>query len=127
MRVCWSLKPGEFQVPTRSSQWEASRPASSASSRRAVGLGLLPVLVERPGGNLEHQGIDGCPVLAHQRHGAVVVHGDDGDGTGVADDEAVEGPAVGVEQVEAVHPEQPGPEELFLRDTAEPRHASGSR
>ena len=41
---------------------------------------------------------------------------------GMADDEAVEGLVVGIEQVEAVDAEQPGPEELLLRDTAEARH-----
>ncbi len=88
-------------------------------------LGLLALFVERPGGELEHQGIDRGPVLADKGHGPVVVHRDDGDGTGVAHDEAVEGPAVGIEQVEPVHPEQPGPEELLLRDAAEPRHVLG--
>jgi hypothetical protein len=47
---------------------------------------------------------------------------DDGDGAGVADHEAVERLAVGVDEVEPVHPEQPGSEELLLRDTAESRH-----
>ena len=32
------------------------------------------------------------------------------------------GVPAGIEEVQAVHPEQPGPEELLLRDAAEARH-----
>ena len=42
-------------------------------------------------------------------------------------DDALERVAVGVEQVQAIHPEQPGPEELLLRDAAEARHRGRPR
>jgi hypothetical protein len=48
--------------------------------------------------------------------------GDDRDGAWVPDDEAIEGLAGGVEDVQAVHPEHPGPQELLLGDAAEARH-----
>ena len=88
------------------------------------GFGLLPFLVECPGGDLEHQRVDGGPVLAHQCHGAVVVHGDDRDGAGMPDDDALERLVVGVQEVQPVHAEQPGLEELLLRDAAEARHGA---
>ena len=105
-----------------SSQRVASSPASSASSRRAVASGSSPSWSRVPGHDLEHQGVDGRPVLPYQRHGAVVVDGDDRDGARVPDDDAVEGLAVRVEEVQTVHPEQPGPQEFLLRDAAEARH-----
>ena len=86
------------------------------------GLGLLAVLVARPGHDLEHLGVDGGPVLPDQRHGAVVVDRDDRDRTRVPDDDAIEGFAGGVEQVQTVDPEQPGPQKLLLGDAAEARH-----
>ena len=104
------------------SQRVAASPASSASSRRAVASGSSPSWSRCPGHDLEHLGVDGRPVLPHQRHRAVVVDGDNCDGTGVADDDPVEGLAVGIEEVQAVDPEQPGPQELLLGDTAEARH-----
>ena len=85
-------------------------------------LGLLAVLVARAGHDLEHLGVDGRPVLAHQRHRAVVVDGDDRDGARVPDDDAIEGLAGGVEEVQAVDSEEPGPQELLLGDAAEARH-----
>ena len=86
------------------------------------GFGLLAVLVARPGHDLQHLGVDGRPVLPHQRHRAVVVDGDDRDGTRVPDDDPIEGLAGGVDEVQTVHPEQPSPQELLLGDTAESRH-----
>ena len=124
IKVCWSLTPGEFQVPISSSQLRRLEPGLLGQLAPSRGLGRLAVLVAGPRRDLEHQGVDRRAVLAHQRHRAVVVHGHDGDGAGVADHEAFEGRAVGVDEVEAVHPEQPGPEELLLRDTAEPGHAA---
>jgi len=110
------------RVPGPEEQFPSGRLQARFLSKLAAGrgFGLLPLVVARPGRQLEHVRIDRGPKLAHQRHRAIVVHGDDGDGAGMADDEPVEGLVVRVEQVEAVHPEEPGPEELLLRDSAEP-------
>ena len=121
--VCWSLTPGVFQVPISSSHRVGlqARLLGQLAPRR--GLRCLAALVACPRRQLQHHGVDRRPVLAHQCHGAVVVQGDDGDCTGVAEDDALEGRAPGIEQVDAVDPEQPRPEELLLRDAAEARHA----
>ncbi len=122
--MCWSLTPGVFQVPIEQLPARGLEPGLLGELAPCRGFGLLPFLVARPGRDLEHQRVDGSAVLAHQRHGAVVVHGDDRDGAGMTDDDALERPVVGVQEVQAVHPEQPGPEELLLRDAAEARHGA---
>ena len=90
----------------------------------APGRFLVALLrpVQGAGGDLEHQGVDRGPVLADEGDRTVVVHRDDGHRAGMAHDEAVEGRAVGVFQVQPLHPEDRGPEELLPRDAAETRH-----
>ena len=48
--VCWSLMPGVLKVPIRTSIERASRPASSASSRRAVASSASPSTSQVPAG-----------------------------------------------------------------------------
>ena len=98
MEVCWSLMPGVFKVPIKQVPGAASRPASWANSRRAVASGGSTALSRVPATECQHDGVDRGAVLADQGHGAVVVHGYDGHGAGVADHEALKGRAVGIER-----------------------------
>ena len=110
--------PGaDQQLPVRRLEARPPRPARVGPSSS----GGSPATSRVPAGISSTMRVDRGPVLAHQRHRAVVVHGHDGHRAGMADDEALERAAVGVEQVEPVHPEQPGPQELLLRDAAEAR------
>ena len=119
--MCWSLTPGVFHVPISRSQCAASSPASSASSRRAVASSDSSSLSRVPAGISSTM----SSTAARYWRTSVTVpsscSGDHGHRAGVADHEAVERVAVGVDQMEAVDREQPRPQELLLRDTAEAR------
>ena len=105
-----------------SSQRVASSPASSASSRRAVASGSSPSWSRVPAGISSTR----ASTAARYWRTSVTVPsswtGTTVTAPGWRMTKRSKGSSVGVEEVQAVHPEQPGPEELLLRDTAEARH-----
>ena len=114
--VRWSLTPGEFQVSISSSQ--RGRDQAGLLGQLAPG-GFergLAVLVQRPGRDLEHQ----RPTAGRYWRTMVTVPssctGTTATAPGVAHRLALEGLARRGRQVQPVHPEQPGPEELLLRE-----------
>ena len=122
MVVCWSLIPGVLKVPIRTLHrlGAAGRPLRPARAgpwpRRAS-----PSTSQVPAGASSTDAVHRGPVLADQRHPALGVDRHDGHRPGVMDDEALEGPAVGIEHLGLAHGEESSP------GTPPPRRPGGTR